>query len=71
LIESDLQRIFGARLVYEQTKQDWSIFCFIDDIKVDILRYLHPIISEVRISFLILHLFHPFRVIGVKKEFVH
>lgn len=45
-IEKDLIDAFGSRLVFEQTKKDWAIFCFIDDIKVDILSYPHPIISD-------------------------
>lgn len=40
-----LQREFGNDLVYEQQPAQWAVFCFIQNIKIDIVKYGHPLIS--------------------------
>lgn len=46
-IENTLRSVFSNRLVYENTRAKWGIFCFIDDIKVDIVHYPHPLIANI------------------------
>ncbi len=40
------EREFGDLFIYEGGQHDFSIFCFIEDVKVDLIKYSHPIISE-------------------------
>jgi Nucleotidyl transferase AbiEii toxin, Type IV TA system len=47
LILDVLKNEFGNKFVYEHTKTSWAIFCFIDNIKVDIVQYPHPAIAPV------------------------
>jgi len=47
LIEDTLRSVFSNRLVYENTKAKWGIFCFIDNIKVDIVYYPHPLVDKI------------------------
>ncbi len=44
-IEKSLRSKFGDRFVYENTKSTWGIFCYIDNIKVDIVSYPHSTIA--------------------------
>lgn len=38
---------FQDDFFYEETHTSWGIFCFIKDVKIDIVKYSHPIIAEV------------------------
>jgi hypothetical protein len=38
---------FGKRFVSENTFAKWGIFCYIDNIKVDIVNYPHPTIGAI------------------------
>jgi hypothetical protein len=42
----ELESTFQNRFVYKQQQTQFGIFCFIDDIKVDIVHYPHKPISE-------------------------
>jgi hypothetical protein len=42
-----LEKTFGQDFTYTFNKLDWAIFCFIQNIKVDIIRYNHPIIAPI------------------------
>ena len=46
-IEAGLRSQFSERFLYENTNAKWGIFCYIDNIKVDIVNYPHPIIGEI------------------------
>jgi len=46
-ILSALNKEFGEEFVYEHSHINWGIFCFINDIKVDIIHYDHPIIKDI------------------------
>lgn len=46
-VETTLRNYFGDRFVYENTFAKWGIFCFIDNVKVDLVYYPHPLIDEV------------------------
>lgn len=45
-ITSSLQREFGNQFVYEHSNIKWAIFCQIQNVKVDIVRYKDPQIYE-------------------------
>jgi predicted nucleotidyltransferase component of viral defense system len=55
VIVKDLESAFKKRFVYKQEHTTFGIFCFIDDIKVDIVHYPHlpiaPIETERKIRF--------------------
>lgn len=40
---------FGQRFIYENTFAKWGVFCYIDNIKVDIVHYPHPLIGQIEI----------------------
>lgn len=42
-----LQKEFGDLLDYKPSKASWAVFCQIDQVKVDIVRYPHPRIAPV------------------------
>jgi hypothetical protein len=44
-IEAALRAQFSERFIYEKTKAKWGIFGYIDNIKIDIVNYPHPIIG--------------------------
>ncbi len=44
VVTSALKQHFGSRFIEEEKTKRFGVFCFIDDIKVDIIRYQHPII---------------------------
>jgi hypothetical protein len=41
-----LEKTFGARFRYIHQHSQFSIFCFIDNVKVDLVYYPHPQISD-------------------------
>ena len=47
-IKEVLQKEFGLQFEYEGDFSRFGIFCFIDGIKVDVVRYPHPIIAETQ-----------------------
>ena len=49
VILNALVSAFQNDFVYEETRTNWGIFGFIKDIKVDIVKYDHPIIAEIEI----------------------
>ena len=46
-IISTLQKRFNTRVVYKQQPTGFGIFSFIDQIKVDIIHYPHPLIEAI------------------------
>lgn len=44
-----LTRQFSTDFVYEERPASWALFCFIRDIKVDIVRYDHPMVAPLDI----------------------
>ncbi len=42
---ASLQREFGSSFDYKPSKASWAVFCHIDGVKVDIVRYPHPRIA--------------------------
>lgn len=42
-----LKNEFSADFQYEQSPNKWVIFCFINNIKVDIVKFDHPIIAPI------------------------
>ncbi len=49
-IVNDLESAFKQRFVYKQEHTTFGIFCFIDEIKVDIVHYPHAPIAPVEIE---------------------
>ena len=49
VLTNALQKEFADKLELESNKPRWGIFCFIDGIKVDVIKYAHPIIYEPEI----------------------
>ena len=45
LIINVLQKEFGADFHYEYSRNNWAIFCFIKNIKIDIVQYTQPLIA--------------------------
>ena len=46
-IENILRTHFAERFFYENTFARWGIFCYIDNIKVDLVYYPHPLIDNM------------------------
>ncbi len=46
-IISILQSKYAEKFVYESTQSSWSLFCYIDNIKVDFVYYPHKIIGKI------------------------
>jgi hypothetical protein len=46
-IIAELGKVFGPDFQYEQSPNKWAIFCFINNIKVDIIKFDHPIIGAI------------------------
>ena len=44
-----LTQIFGESFVYRGNFAKWGIFCFIENIKVDIVYYPHPLIANTKV----------------------
>jgi hypothetical protein len=47
-IVSALSNSFGSEFEYEERPASWAIFCFIQDVKVDIVRYEHPQVAHTQ-----------------------
>lgn len=47
LISEELAKVFQKRFVYKQDHTGIGIFCFIDEIKVDLVYYPHQLINPV------------------------
>lgn len=41
-----LEKTFGSRFSYKQQHTQFGIFCFIDNVKVDLVHYPHPQVSD-------------------------
>lgn len=50
IIDNALQKKFGKRYQYEERGNPLGIFCFIDGIKVDIIRHPFPLIRKLEIE---------------------
>ena len=48
-ILSQLTETFGEQLMYENTRAQWAIFCYIQNVKVDIVEYKHNQIADAEI----------------------
>ena len=48
-ILSQLTETFGEQLMYENTRSQWAIFCYIQNVKVDIVEYKHNQIADAEI----------------------
>lgn len=48
-ILSQLAETFGEQLMYENTRAQWAIFCYIQNVKVDIVEYKHNQIADAEI----------------------
>jgi len=44
-----LENEFGSTFVYEGGSAKWAIFCFIQNIKIDIIKYSHPLIKSTEL----------------------
>ncbi|MBK9356581.1 MAG: nucleotidyl transferase AbiEii/AbiGii toxin family protein [Bacteroidales bacterium] len=44
---SALEKKFGSRFVYKQQHTQFGVFCFIDNVKVDIIHYPHNTVSDI------------------------
>lgn len=49
IILSALENEFGSSFVFDGSNNKWGIFCFIDEVKVDIIKYLHPLIQVTEV----------------------
>jgi predicted nucleotidyltransferase component of viral defense system len=47
LIITACQRTFGSNFYYENSQNNWAIFCFIENIKVDIIHYKHLLLEPL------------------------
>jgi predicted nucleotidyltransferase component of viral defense system len=47
IVSEALAREFGADFIVEEKPPHFGIFCYIQDIKVDIIRHPHPIIRPI------------------------
>ena len=48
-ITNALTENYGARLAIESSKAKWGIFCYIDNIKVDLINYPHACIKDIQV----------------------
>jgi len=46
---SRLTQLFGGRVILEQKPPRFGIFCFIDDVKVDLVRHPHTLIAPPKL----------------------
>jgi len=44
-----LQKTFGKLFAFEGAFSKWGIFCFIDDVKIDLLHYPHPMLHPAEL----------------------
>ncbi len=49
-LEQNLKTYFGERFFYENAFSNWGIFCYIDNVKVDIVYYPHELIEDIEIE---------------------
>ncbi|MEM6525322.1 MAG: nucleotidyl transferase AbiEii/AbiGii toxin family protein [Bacteroidota bacterium] len=49
LILKELIKEFGTRIEYEILPSEWALFCYIDKIKVDIVKYDHPLVKPIKL----------------------
>ncbi len=47
LIEDALKNEFGKKFDYKKTHEKFGIFCFIENVKVDIVRFPHPLLKPI------------------------
>lgn len=66
IIES-IQRSFGSEFEYRGDYSKWGIFCFIDNVKVDIVYYPHFLINPIEIISGI-RLYHDSDLIAMKVQ---
>lgn len=45
-----LKKEFGKGYSAESKTARWGIFCYLDEVKVDIVQYPHPLISDIEIT---------------------
>lgn len=45
-----LKKEFGNKLAIESSTAKWGIFCYVEDIKVDIVYYPHPLIDKLEVE---------------------
>lgn len=48
-ILSQLTQTFGEQFMYENTRAQWAIFCYIYNVKVDIIHYKHDQIAKAEV----------------------
>jgi len=46
-IVNALHKEFGVSFEYEKTHLEWGLFCFIENVKVDIIAYQHPLLQDI------------------------
>lgn len=49
-LAADLKREFGNEYSLESATAKWGIFCFIKDVKIDLIQHPHPLISQVEVE---------------------
>ncbi|MBY0477209.1 MAG: nucleotidyl transferase AbiEii/AbiGii toxin family protein [Chitinophagaceae bacterium] len=47
IITEALKKRFGSKFITEEKQARFGIFCYVDDVKVDIVRHPHPLIRPV------------------------
>jgi predicted nucleotidyltransferase component of viral defense system len=47
-IRDELIDQFGSQLLFEEGHKKWALFCFIRDVKVDIIHYPHHLIDSIQ-----------------------
>jgi len=47
MIISSLLKTFGEEFVYRGNYTKWGIFCFINDVKIDLVHYPHNLIGQI------------------------
>lgn len=50
VIVKELKKEFGKGYSVESKTARWGIFCYINDVKVDIVHHPHPLISDVEVE---------------------
>lgn len=66
-IIDSLQETFGNKFVYRGNSSKWGIFCFIDNIKVDIVYYPHPLIRRFE-TIEGIRLYHDYDLMAMKVQ---
>ncbi len=47
-IVTNLKTIFGNKFIMEEKPPQFGIFCFIDEIKIDIIQHPHPLMQPIK-----------------------